>query len=56
MRHPNPFIYVSSGFRRGFLGVADSQLLVGAVLLAAINLVLLAVCVALLRGGWKIKN
>ena len=29
--HANPFFYVISGFRYGFLGVADSPLLVGAV-------------------------
>ena len=54
--HANPFFYVISGFRHGFLSVADSPLLLGAALLAAINLILLAVCVALLQGGWKIKN
>ena len=54
--HANPFFYVISGFRHGFLGVADSPLLVGAAVLGAINLVLLGVCVALLRSGWKMKN
>ncbi len=54
--HANPFFYVISGFRHGFLGVADSPLLVGATLLAAINLVLFALCLGLLRSGWKIKN
>ena len=56
MSHMNPFFYVISGFRHGFLGVSDSPLWLGAGLLAAINVVLLGVCVALLRGGWKIKN
>ena len=54
--HANPFFYVISGFRYGFLGVADSPLLVGAVGLLALNLVLWAACYALLRSGWKIKN
>ena len=54
--HANPFFYVISGFRHGFLGVADSPLLAGAALLAAINLALFAICLALLRSGWKIKN
>ena len=35
--HANPFFYVISGFRYGFLGVADSPILFGAVLLLAIN-------------------
>ena len=52
----NPFFYVISGFRYGFLGVADSPVAVGALLLLAINLLLGALCYALLRTGWKLKN
>ena len=54
--HANPFFYVISGFRHGFLGVTDSPLLLGALLLGAINLALFAICYALLSSGWKIKN
>jgi ABC-2 type transport system permease protein len=54
--HANPFFYVISGFRHGFLGAADSPLLVGMLVLAAINFVLFVACYALLRSGWKIKN
>ena len=54
--HANPFFYIISGFRHGFLGVTDSPLLLGAMLLGAINLILFALCYALLRSGWKIKN
>ena len=54
--HANPFFYIISGFRHGFLGVTDSPLLLGALLLAGINLMLFAICYALLRSGWKIKN
>jgi ABC-2 type transport system permease protein len=54
--HANPFFYVISGFRYGFLGAADSPVLIGAGLLLALNLVLFAVCYGLLRSGWKIKN
>jgi ABC-2 type transport system permease protein len=53
--HANPFFYVISGFRYGFLGAADSPILFGALLLLAINLVLGLICYALLRAGWKIK-
>jgi ABC-2 type transport system permease protein len=53
--HANPFFYVISGFRYGFLGVADSPVLFGALLLLAINVVLGLICYALLRAGWKIK-
>ena len=54
--HANPFFYVISGFRAGFLGVSDSPLLVGAIALLLLNVALWALCYALLRSGWKIKN
>jgi len=54
--HGNPFFYVISGFRAGFLGTSDSPLWVGAVGLLVLNIVLWAVCYSLLKSGWKIKN
>jgi ABC-2 type transport system permease protein len=54
--HANPFFYVISGFRYGFLGTADSPILFGALLLLAINVALAALCYVLLRKGWKLKN
>ena len=54
--HLNPFFYIISGFRYGFLEVTDSPLTVGAIGLLVINIVLWAVCYGLLRSGWKIKN
>ncbi len=53
--HANPFFYIISGFRYGFLGVSDSPLLVGSVLLVAINVVLAVICYAALDKGWKLK-
>ncbi len=53
--HFNPFFYVISGFRYGFVGAADSPVLFGAGLLLAINLALLALCYALLRSGWRLR-
>jgi ABC-2 type transport system permease protein len=53
--HANPFFYVISGFRYGFLGAADSPVPFGALLLLAINVALGALCFALLRSGWKLK-
>jgi ABC-2 type transport system permease protein len=51
----NPFHYAISGFRYGFIGVADSPLLAGALVLLAINLILGGTCYALLRTGWRLK-
>lgn len=53
--HANPFFYVISGFRYGFLGISDSPILVGAAGLLALNLALWWTCYALLKSGWKIK-
>ncbi len=52
----NPFFYVISGFRFGFLGVADSPVLLGAALLFAINLALGLTCYVLLKRGWKLRS
>nr|WP_294848414.1 ABC transporter permease [uncultured Sphingomonas sp.] len=54
--HANPFFYVISGFRYGFLGASDSPIFVGAVGLLVLNIILFAICYALLKSGWKIKN
>ena len=54
--HANPFFYVISGFRHGFLGTSDSSPFVGAAVLIGLNVTLWAVCYSLLRSGWKIKN
>ncbi|RJF86132.1 ABC transporter permease [Sphingomonas cavernae] len=54
--HANPFFYIISGFRYGFLSEADSPILFGALLLLALNVALGSVCYVLLRKGWKIRN
>ena len=54
--HANPFFYVISGFRHGFLGEADSPIYIGGVALLLLNIVLFGACYVLLRSGWKIKN
>jgi ABC-2 type transport system permease protein len=53
--HANPFFYVISGFRYGFIGASDSPVWVGAVGLLALNVALCAGCYAVLKSGWKIK-
>ena len=54
--HANPFFYVISGFRYGFLGVADSPIAIGAGLILAIDIALGLLCYVLLRRGWKLKS
>jgi ABC-2 type transport system permease protein len=57
----NPFFYVISGFRFGFLGQSDIgstnlAVLHGAIGLGALNLVLGMIVYAVLRSGWKLKG
>ncbi|MGN6375987.1 MAG: ABC transporter permease [Sphingomonas sp.] len=54
--HLNPFVYIISGFRYGFLGVADSPIWLGSIVVIAIDLVLGTVCYLALKNGWKLKS
>jgi ABC-2 type transport system permease protein len=54
--HTNPFFYVISGFRFGFLGISDSPVGFGAALLLAIDVALGIACYAVLKRGWKLKS
>lgn len=53
--HLNPFFYLIDGFRYGFLGHHDSDLLVGSLVVAAINLLLWLVVQRMLATGYKLK-
>jgi ABC-2 type transport system permease protein len=57
----NPFFYVISGFRFGFLGQSDIgstnlAVLHGALGLGVLNLALATVTYLVLRSGWKLKS
>jgi ABC-2 type transport system permease protein len=54
--HANPFFYVISGFRYGFLGLADSPVTLGGFVVLGIDIVMAVLCYVLLRKGWKLKN
>jgi len=57
----NPFFYVISGFRYGFLGQSDightnMAVLHGAIGLGVLNAVLATITYLVLRSGWKLKS
>lgn len=56
----NPFFYVISGFRYGFLGESDigsgSAVVIAAAGLAVFNLAIAVAVFAVLRSGWKLKS
>ncbi|UIP06168.1 ABC transporter permease [Erythrobacter sp. SDW2] len=59
--HFNPFFYVISGFRYGFLAESDiaggsGQIAFAAIGLGVFNLLLALVVYRVLRSGWKIKD
>ncbi|TMM46264.1 multidrug ABC transporter permease [Qipengyuania marisflavi] len=56
----NPFFYVISGFRYGFLGRSDigdsNAVMIAAAGLLGFNLLLAAIAYRLLKSGWKIRS
>jgi len=54
--HANPFFYIISGFRYGFLGISDSPVTIGAIVVLGIDIALALLCYTLLKRGWKLKN
>ena len=53
--HLNPFFYMIDGFRRGFFGVSDTSPWFSLVVVLGTLAVLSALCLRLLRSGYKIR-
>jgi len=54
--HFNPFFYMISGFRYGFIGTADGSLLVGVLTTAGLTVVLAAICYWMFATGYRLKT
>jgi ABC-2 type transport system permease protein len=56
--HANPFFYIISGFRYGFLGASDGYVspAVGGLIILVLDIAMGIACYLLLRAGWKLKN
>ena len=52
----NPFFYMIDGFRYGFIGHADGNIMVGLVILIIMNIALTVLTLWMLRTGYKIKT
>ena len=52
----NPFFYLIDGFRYGFIGKADGSLIVGIIVVLAINLVIGFLVHHVLRKGWRLNT
>lgn len=51
----NPFFYMIDGFRYGLTGHADSSLALGVAVMIATNAVLIVLCHAMFKHGYKLK-
>lgn len=54
--HANPFFYIISGFRYGFIGQADMDIALGALVILGLNIIVAIMAYFLLKSGWKLKN
>jgi len=54
--HFNPFFYLIDGFRAGFIGQAESNLMVGLVMSAVLTVIMGVVCWLVFRSGWRLKS
>ena len=52
----NPFFYMIDGFRYGILGINDSNIISGMIILTLANIVSLILCMYILKSGYKLKT
>ncbi len=52
----NPFFYMIDGFRYGFIGHADSNIMTGVLVLLGCNVFLITVSYRMIKSGYKIKS
>ncbi len=55
LSHLNPFFYMIDGFRYGFIGVSDSSILQGGLIVWILDLALYLVVWMLFKRGFKLK-
>ena len=54
--HFNPVFYLIDGFRYGFIGHSDGNVLIGALYTGGLVVALAVVCWAIFRSGWRLKT
>lgn len=52
----NPFFYMIDGFRSGFIGQMDGNLMIGVSFIMAVNVFLVLLVYVMLRTGYKFKS
>lgn len=51
----NPLFYFIDGFRYGFLGTADGNIMTGVIFTSILNVILFIACLKVLKSGWRLK-
>lgn len=51
----NPFFHIIDGFRYGFIGTANGDVLLGATILLLCNIALWLICYSVLKSGWRLR-
>lgn len=51
----NPLFYFIDGFRYGFLGTADGNVMTGIIYTSVLNVALFIICLKVLKSGWRLK-
>lgn len=52
----NPLFYLIDGFRYGFLGESDGNIMIGVILAAVLNIILFSLVLKVFKSGWRIKS
>jgi ABC-2 type transport system permease protein len=52
----NPMFYLIDGFRYGFIGQAEGNLMIGVVSSAVLTVILAVACWLVFRSGWRLKS
>ena len=55
MAHLNPFFYMIDGFRAGFIGHADGDIMIGLIVGVVTNAALLALAIRMLQTGYRLR-
>ena len=53
--HFNPFFYMIDGFRYGFIGVSDTEPMLGLVVMTGMNIIFWYICRYMLKIGYKLR-
>jgi ABC-2 type transport system permease protein len=54
--HYNPVFSLIDGFRYGFIGQAEGNLMIGVVMSAAMTLIMAVCCWLVFKSGWRLKS